>query len=72
MRTGSSLTDFLRYDPKDRDNLDHDLDDDVPHGRRRLDLYICLKSLEEVFHAVKQIDKSIIASADVLNSLRSI
>ena len=51
--TGSSLPDLLRHDPKDRDNLNHDLHDDVPHGRRRSDLYICLKPLEKVFHAAK-------------------
>jgi hypothetical protein len=51
--TGSSLLDFLRHNPKDRDNLNHDLDEDVPHGRRRSDLYVCLKSLKKVFHAAK-------------------
>ena len=51
--TGSSLTDFLRHNPKYRDDLNHDLDDDVPHGRRRSHLYVYLKSLEEVFHAAK-------------------
>ena len=69
-RTLSTLTNFLGHDPKDRDNLNHNLDDDVPHGRRRSDLYICLKSLEEVFHAAKQIDENIFASADVLNCLK--
>jgi hypothetical protein len=53
MHTGSSLPDFLCHDPKDRDNLDHDIDHDVPHGRRRSDLYVCLKPLEKVFHAAK-------------------
>ena len=51
--TGSSLTDFLRHNSKDRDHLNHDLDDDVPHGRRWSDLYVCLKSLEKIFHAAK-------------------
>ena len=71
-RTGSSLPNFLRHDPKDRDNLDHNFDDNVSHGRRRSDFYIRLKSLEEVFHTVKQINKSVFASADVLDSLGSI
>jgi hypothetical protein len=52
-QTGSALPDFLSHDPKDRDNLNHDLDDDVPHGCRRSDLYVCLKPLEKVFHAAK-------------------
>ena len=70
--TGSPLPDFLRHDPKDRDNLDHDLDDNVPHCRSRSDLYICLKSFEEVFHAIKQIDKGVFAGSDVLDGLGSI
>jgi hypothetical protein len=53
MHTRPSLLDFLRHDPKDRDYFNHDLDDDVPHGRRRSDLYVCLKPLEKVFHAAK-------------------
>ena len=51
--TGSSLMDFLRQNPKYRDDFNHDLDDDVPHGRRRSHLYVCLKSLEKIFHAAK-------------------
>ena len=51
--TGSSLPDFFRHNPKYRDDFNHYLDDDVPHGRRRSHLYVCLKSLEEVFHAAK-------------------
>ena len=68
--TGSSLTDFLRHDPKDRDNLNHDFDNDVPHGRRRSDLYVRFKPLEKVFHTAKQVDESIFAFPDILNSLR--
>ena len=51
--TGSSLPYFLRYNSKDRDHLNHDLDDDIFHSHRRSDLYVCLKSLEKVFHAAK-------------------
>ena len=51
--TGLSLPYFLRYNSKDRDHLNHDLDDDISHGRRRSHLYVCLKPLEEVFHAAK-------------------
>ena len=69
MHTGSSLPDFLCYDPKDRDDLNHDLDNDIRHGRRRSDLYIRLEPLEKVFHTTKQVDKHILASADILDSL---
>ena len=51
--TGSSLPYFLRYNSKDRDHLNHDVDDNISHGSRRSDLYVCLKPLEEVFHAAK-------------------
>jgi hypothetical protein len=68
--TGSSLLEFLRHDPEDRDNLNHDLDEDVPHGCRRSDPYVCLKPLEKVFHAAKEVDKSILAGADIIDSLR--
>ena len=70
--TGSSLPDFFRYNPKDRYDFNHDLDDDVPHGRRRSHLYVCLKPLKEVFHAAKQVYKSVFAGADILDSLRGI
>ena len=51
--TGSSLLYFFRDSAEDRDDLNHDLDDDIPHGRGRSHRYVCLKSLEKVFHAVK-------------------
>ena len=51
--TGPSLLYFLRDNPKDGDDFNHDIDDDVSHGCRRSNLYVCLKSLEEVFHAAK-------------------
>jgi hypothetical protein len=70
--TGSPLPDFLRHYPKDRDNLNHDLHDDISHGCRRSDHYICLKALEEEFHAAKEVDESIFASSDILNTLRGI
>ena len=51
--TGPSLLYFLRDNPKDSDDFNHDLDDDVFHGCCRLNLYVGLKSLEEAFHAAK-------------------
>ena len=68
--TGPPLPDFPRHDPKDRDDLNHDLDDDVYHGLRRSDLYICFKTLEKVFHTAKQIGERVFACADILNSLK--
>ena len=68
--TGSSLLYFLRDNAEDRDDLNHDLDDDVYHSLRRSDLYVCFKPLEKVFHTAKKIDESVFACADILNSLK--
>jgi hypothetical protein len=62
--------DLLCYDPKDRNNLDHDLNDDLRHARRRSDGNIFFKPHKKIFHAVEQVDNSILGSADVLNGLR--
>jgi hypothetical protein len=67
--TRSSLPDLLRHDAKDREYLNHDLDDDVRHSCGRPDLYIFFKPLKKVFQAAKQVHKSILASADILNGL---
>ena len=70
--TCSSLPHLLRHDPKDRDYLDHDLDDDVRHGRRRSDMNIFLKSDEKGLHVAEQVYKSILAIANILDGLRDI
>jgi hypothetical protein len=70
MHTNSPLPEFLRHDPKDRNNFNHDFHDDARHSHRRSDFYICLKSLEKEFHATKQLDKNILGSADVLDGLK--
>ena len=67
--TRSSLPDLLRHDPKDRDNLHHDLHYNVSHSRRRSNVDVFLKPVEEEFHAAKQVCKSTLTSADILNSL---
>jgi hypothetical protein len=64
------LPDFLRHDTEDRDNLNHNLNNDVRHRRGRPEVYIFFKPHEKGFHAAKQVDKSILVSADILNSLR--
>jgi hypothetical protein len=70
VRTESSLLGLLRHDPKDRNNLDHDLNDNLRHGHRRSDGNIFLKPHKKIFHAAEQIDESILSSADVFNGLR--
>ena len=72
MHTESSLPNLLRHDPEDRNNFDHNLNDDVRHSRRWLNLYIRIKPLKEELHAAKQLDNNVLASADVLSGLRHI
>ena len=63
------MLDLLRHNPKDQENLNHDLYNDVRQSRRRPDLDIFFKTLEKVFHAAEEVDKSILAGADVLDGL---
>jgi hypothetical protein len=72
VRTEWSLLDFLRDDPKDRKNLDHDLNDNLRHGRCRSNGDVFFKPHKKILHTVEQVDKNILGSADVLDSLRGI
>lgn len=68
--TSSPLSDLLRQDPKDPENLNHDLANHVGHSRRRSDLYVCFETLKKEFDAVKDLYKNILTSADSFDSLR--
>ena len=68
--TCSALTDLLRHNPKDRDYLDHDLNEDVRHSRRLLDIDVSFKPEEKELHAAKKVYQSILASAVIFNDLR--
>src|SRR6266702_1983883 len=68
--TRSSLPYFLRHDPKDREYLNHDLYNHVRHSCCRPDFDILFKPLKKKFQAAKQVYKSILASADILDGLR--
>jgi hypothetical protein len=67
-----SLPDFLRDDAEDRDDLNYDLNNDVEHGDGRPEMYVLFKAHEKGFHSAKQVDKSILASAYILDSLRDV
>jgi hypothetical protein len=71
-RTDFPLLDFLRRDPKDRNNFDHHLNDDLRHGRRRSDGNVFFKPHKKIPHAAERVDKNILGSADVLDGLRGI
>ena len=51
--TQFSLPDLLRHDPKDREDLNHDLDDDVRHTCGRSDVYVLFKTLKKVLYSAK-------------------
>ena len=67
--TQLSLSNLLRHDPKDRENLHHDLHDDVRQSCCRPDLDVLFKTLKKAFHTAKQVYQSVLAGADILNGL---
>ena len=68
--TGSRLPDFLRHNTEDRDDLNHGLNNNVHHSGGRPEMYVLFKTHEKGFHSTKQVDKSILISAYILDSLR--
>jgi hypothetical protein len=55
--THSPLLDLLRYDPKDRKNLDHDLHDDVVMVTVGQTSVNSLKTLKKVLNVAKEVYK---------------
>ena len=70
--TDSSTPHILRRDPKDRQHLNHNLNDYVAHGPSRCDAGIYLKSAEEIFNAVKDVDNLVLDSARIFSRLGSV
>src|SRR6267154_4264176 len=70
MRTQSALLDLLRCDPKNREDFDNYLNDYIHHSRGRLCFWVNLESSKKHFHAIKNVDKRILASSNILNCLR--
>ena len=68
--TGSSLLDFLCHNAEDRDDLNHGLNDNVHHSGGRPEMNVLFKTHEKQFHSAKQVDKSILINAYILDSLR--
>jgi hypothetical protein len=69
--TESSMIHLLCRDRKDRQHLNHNLNDQVTHFPSRCDASIYLNPTEEMFNAVKDIDKLVLAGARSLSSLGS-
>ena len=63
---------FFCRDCKDRQHLNHNLNDYVAHSHSRCDASIHLKPAEEMFNAVKAVDKLISAGARIFTRLGSV
>jgi hypothetical protein len=70
--TESSTLHFLCRDRKDRQHLNHNLNDHVAHSHSRCDASIYLEPAEEIFNAAKDVDELVLASARIFNRLRSV
>jgi hypothetical protein len=68
--TQSPTFHFLRRDRKDGQYLDHNINSYVRHSRSWCDASVNLKPLEKSFDAVKEVDKFVLASADIFSRLR--
>src|SRR5260221_5067205 len=67
--TSSSLLDLLRCQSESRENLYHDLYDNVRHCFREGDLCINVEPAEEALDGLEQVDENVIACANILRSL---
>src|SRR6266478_4609186 len=70
--TQSALLHPFCCNPKNRENLDHYLNDDIYHFRGRLHFGVNLQSSEKQFDALKNVDKCIFARPNVLDCLRNV
>src|SRR6266852_8774022 len=70
--TESSTLYFLCRHRKDSQNLNHNLNDYVAHSPSRCDTSIYLKPAEEMFNAVENVDKLVLASARIFSRLGSV
>jgi hypothetical protein len=67
-----ALFDFLRYDPKNRENLNHYLNDNVHHFRGRSHFCVDLETSEKHLNPFKDVDKCILARSNIFSSLRDV
>ena len=70
--TESPTLRFLCRDRKDRQHLNHNLNNYVAHGPSRCDASINIKPEEEVFNAIKDVDKLVLAGARIFSRLGSV
>ena len=70
--TNPTLFDLLHRSPKNRENLDHNLNDHVHHLRGRPHFYINLETSEKRLNALEDVDKNVLACPGILSCLRGI
>jgi hypothetical protein len=70
--TESSTLRFLCRDRKDRQHLNHNLNNYVAHGPSRCDASINLKPEEEVFNAIEDVDKLVLTGTRIFSRLDSV
>jgi hypothetical protein len=70
--THSALLDLLCRDPKNRENLDHYLDDYIHHLRGWRHLCVGLEASEKHFNALEDVDKSVLTFPNILSCLTGV
>ena len=60
MLTKSPLLDLICREGKHREQLDHNLDDNIGHYRSGRDRRIDLQALEEIPQALEQVEKGVV------------
>ena len=70
--TRSSLLNFFRRNPKNREYLHHDLNDYIRHFRRWQHLGVDFEASEKTFDPLEDVDKSVLACANILDCLRHV
>jgi hypothetical protein len=69
LRTRSTLPHLFRGNREDAQHFDHNLHDYVRHCLRRFHCRIGLKTLEEFFDAIEEIDQGVLARFNILGYL---
>ena len=70
--TYSPLFNLRCRDPKDRENLDHYLNDYIHHVRSRRQFCIDLETTEKHLNPLKDVDESVLARSSILSCLRGV
>ena len=70
--TRSSLLNFFRRNPKNREYLHHDLNGYIRHFRRWRHLGVDFETSEKTFDPLEDVDKGVLACPNILRRLRDV